>query len=88
MTAALRNFQGSWRHGLGASLALVFLVAGAGSGRAQADDADELEPVSRAPYSSAVVQPLPTQQSYQLNAALTRLAANPRDVAADRKSVV
>jgi len=44
---------------------------------ASAQDADELEPASR-----AVVQPLPARGSLQLNAALNRLAANPRDVAA------
>ena len=83
MIAGSRKFRYAWR----ASLVLVALLAGAGlfsSGHAwaQQDDADELEPVSRAPNSSAVVQPLPSQQSYQLNAALTRLAANPRDISA------
>ncbi len=73
MIAGSRNYRYLWR----ASLALVALLAGASSVRAQQDDADELEPVSR-----AVVQELPSQQSYQLNAALTRLSANPRDVAA------
>lgn len=43
-----------------------------------AQDVDEeLEPVSR-----AVVQPLPNQGAAQLSAALTRLAANPSDIAA------
>ena len=73
MIAGSRNYRFSWR----ASLTLAALLAGAGSVRAQQDDADELEPVSR-----AVIQPLPSQQSYQLNAALTRLSANPRDVSA------
>jgi len=41
------------------------------------DDLDELPAVSR-----AVVQQLPNQGGAQLNAALTRLAANPRDVGA------
>ena len=78
MIAGSRKFRYAWR----ASLALAALVAGPGYAWAQQDDAGELEPVSRAPYSSAVVQPLPSQQSYQLNAALTRLAANPRDISA------
>ena len=78
MIAGSRNYRYWWR----ASLALAMLLAGQGQAWAQQDDADELEPVSRAPYSSAVVQPLPSQQSYQLNAALTRLAANPRDISA------
>lgn len=78
MIAGSRKFGHSWR----ASLALAALLAGPGLAHAQQDDADELEPVSRAPFSSAVVQPLPSQQSYQLNAALTRLAANPRDISA------
>lgn len=78
MIAGSRNYRDTWR----ASLALAALLAGPSQAWAQQDDADELEPVSRAPYSSAVVQPLPSQQSYQLNAALTRLAANPRDIGA------
>ena len=73
MIAGSRNYRYLWR----ASLALAALLAGSGHAWAQQDDADELEPVSR-----AVVQPLPSQQSYQLNAALTRLAANPRDISA------
>ena len=73
MIAGSRNFRYAWR----ASLALAALLAGPGHAEAQQDDADELEPVSR-----AVVQPLAGQQSYQLNAALTRLAANPRDISA------
>ena len=78
MIAGSRKFRHSWR----ASLAVAALLAGPGLAHAQPDDAEELEPVSRAPFSSAVVQPLPSQQSYQLNAALTRLAANPRDISA------
>ena len=78
MIAGLRRIRYTWR----VSLALAALVAGSGHAWAQQDDADELEPVARAPSSGAVVQPLPSQQSYQLNAALTRLAANPRDIAA------
>ena len=78
MIAGSRNYRYTWR----ASLALAALLAGPSQVWAQKDDADELEPVSRAPYSTAVVQPLPSQQSYQLNAALTRLAANPRDISA------
>ena len=73
MIAGSRNYRYTWR----ASLALAALLAGPSQAWAQQDDADELEPVSR-----AVVQPLPSQQSYQLNAALTRLAANPRDIGA------
>ena len=73
MIAGLRKFRYAWR----VSLTLAALLAGPGHAWAQQDDADELEPVSR-----AVVQPLPSQQSYQLNAALTRLAANPRDISA------
>ena len=73
MIAGSRKFRYAWR----ASLTLAALLAGPGHAWAQQDDADELEPVSR-----AVVQPLPSQQSYQLNAALTRLAANPRDISA------
>ena len=78
MIAGLRRNRYTWR----VSLVLAALVAGSGHAWAQQDDADELEPVARAPSSGAVVQPLPSQQSYQLNAALTRLAANPRDIAA------
>lgn len=59
------------------SLAAVALLGGAHAAWAQQDDADELEPAAK-----AVVQPIPSQQSYQLNAALTRLATNPRDVSA------
>ena len=44
---------------------------------AWAQDADDFDP-----GSGAVVQPLPNRGSMQLNAALNRLAANPRDVAA------
>ena len=73
MIAGSRKIRYSWR----VSLAVAALLAGPGLAHAQQDDADELEPVSR-----AVVQPLPSQQSYQLNAALTRLAANPRDISA------
>ena len=78
MIAGLRNSKLAWR----ASFALAAVVAGFGSARAQQDDGDELEPVARLPGSGAVVQPLPSQQSYQLNAALTRLAANPRNIGA------
>ncbi|QGN55579.1 SPOR domain-containing protein [Novosphingobium sp. Gsoil 351] len=78
MIAVSRKLRILWT----ASLALAAVLAGFGPARAQQDDADELDPVARAPYSNAVVQPLPSQQSYQLNAALTRLAANPRDIAA------
>ncbi len=73
MIAGSRKFRFLWR----TSLAVAALLAAPGLAHAQQDDADELEPVSR-----AVVQPLPSQQSYQLNAALTRLAANPRDISA------
>ena len=82
MIAGSRNYRYSWRASLALAALLAALLAGAGSVRAQQDDADELEPVSRSPNSGAVVQPLPNQQSYQLNAALTRLSANPRDVTA------
>ena len=78
MIADSRNSKFAWR----VTFALAAVVAGVGSARAQQDDGDELEPVSRLPGSGAVVQPLPGQQSYQLNAALTRLAANPRDIGA------
>ena len=56
---------------------LLLGVAFALSAPASAQDDDELPAVSR-----AVVQPLPARGSYELNAALTRLAANPRDVSA------
>ncbi len=78
MIAGSRNYRYLWR----TSLALAAVLAGAGSVRAQQDDAEELEPLSRTPNSGAVVQPLPSLQSYQLNTALTRLSANPRDVSA------
>jgi Flp pilus assembly protein TadD len=78
MIAGSRNYRYTWR----ASLALAALLAAPGLAHAQQDDGEELEPVSRAAASGAVVQPVPSQQSYQLNAALTRLSANPRDVAA------
>ena len=77
MIADSSKYRSLWCQGLRASLALAALLGGTAQALAQADDADELEPVSR-----AVVQPLPTQQSYQLNSALTRLAANPRDISA------
>ena len=78
MIAGSRSYRYTWR----ASLALAALLAAPGLARAQQDDGEELEPVSRAAASGAVVQAVPSQQSYQLNAALTRLSANPRDVAA------
>lgn len=77
MIAGSLKYRPPLRQSLRATLALAALLGGAGQAQAQLDDSDELEPVSR-----AVVQPLPTQQSYQLNSALTRLAANPRDVSA------
>lgn len=77
MIAGSHKVGSYWRKGLRASLVLAAGLGGLGQAWAQQDDADELEPVSR-----AVVQPLPSQQGYQLNAALTRLAANPRDVSA------
>ncbi|MDP3675852.1 MAG: SPOR domain-containing protein [Novosphingobium sp.] len=77
MIAGSRKVRSHWRAGLRASLTLAALLGGLGHARAQQDDSYELEPVSR-----AVVQALPSQQGYQLNAALTRLAANPRDVSA------
>lgn len=52
-------------------------LAGLAVPAAAQDDDEELPAVAR-----AVVQPLPSQGSFQLNAALTRLAANPRDVSA------
>ena len=73
MIAVSRRIRYAWR----VSLVLAALLVGPSHAWAQQNDADELEPVSR-----AVVQPLPSQQSYQLNAALTRLAANPRDISA------
>ena len=82
MIAGSRNNRYSLRPSWRASLALAALLALPGHAWAQQDDADELDPVARAPFSTAVVQPLPSQQSYQLNAALTRLAANPRDISA------
>ena len=78
MIAGLRNLKFGWR----ITFALAAVVAAAGPAHAQQDGGDELEPVSRLPGSGAVIQPLPSQQSYQLNAALTRLAANPRDIGA------
>ena len=78
MIAGLRKSKFTWL----ATFAVTAIVLGFGPARAQQDDGDELEPVARLPGSGAVVQPLPSQQSYQLNAALTRLAANPRDIGA------
>lgn len=70
MIAGSRNGRMMYRIGLAAGMALLAAAP------AFAQD-DELEPVSR-----PVVQPLPNQGGAQLNAALTRLAANPNDVAA------